>query len=287
MCETLEKLGLSIEQVHAESGSGQMEIALGHAPALDAADGLLLAREAIMACAARHELKASFLPKYRADQAGNGCHVHFSIWKDGRNLISLPTPHTPLSSIDFQTLSLDPIMTSFLAGIYTHLPSLMCFTTPTPNSFRRLQPNCWAGAFQIWGYGNKESPIRIPIQTAVPGLFTNFEVKLNDATANPHVALAAIVASGLVGLDESMVLPSPTQIDPGMLNEADREAKGIRRLPSDFASAKSHLMEVGSSLRAYLGEEVIQCLIAVRESEWTHMVQMPLEKEVKLLFDRY
>lgn len=314
LCETLQELGLTVEQLHKESAPGQLEIVLGHLPVILAVDGLLFAREAIVAVAHRHKQRVTFLPKYMAGHAGNGCHVHLSLWRDGCNLLRPPGLvhiQPALETLDDVlrvyggaegegVLLLDGTFRHFLGGLQALLPALMCFTTPTPNSFRRLQPGAWAGAFQGWGIGNKEAPIRLPVQSLAEGLFTNFEVKLCDATANPYLAVAALLSAGLVGCDEAaaaskdgslpnpMLLPPPLDKDPGQLSPAERAHLGIKALPKDWSEAKDCLMgPEAAPLREYLGAEIVQACVATRESEWAKLGSLSLEEEVALLFDRY
>ncbi|EIE21810.1 glutamine synthetase/guanido kinase, partial [Coccomyxa subellipsoidea C-169] len=202
--EALEELGMPVEQLHAEAAHGQFEVVTTHDDALQAADGVLLAREAITSVAAKHGLVASFLPKLNAMQAGSGQHLHISLWKDGRNLVE-----------GFET-GAGSMAEAFLAGILSHLPALQAFTVPSPNSYERLKPGCWSGAFQVWGVNNKEAPIRLC--TLADGSSRDFEFKALDATANPHMALAAIMVAGLQGVKEKAILPPPLQIDPGTLS---------------------------------------------------------------------
>ncbi|KXZ44742.1 hypothetical protein GPECTOR_63g67 [Gonium pectorale] len=92
MVGSLEAMGIGVVQWHAESAPGQFEIALQYGDALTAADQLLLAKEAIVGVAGRRDLAVSFLPKPRAGAAGNGCHAHFSLWKDGKPHMAVPSP---------------------------------------------------------------------------------------------------------------------------------------------------------------------------------------------------
>lgn len=312
LCETLHELGLQVEQMHKESGPGQFEVVLGHGPVITAVDGLLFAREAIVAVAHRHQRKVTFLPTYMAGHAGNGCHVHLSLWRDGKNLLRPPglrETRPSLKKLDdvLKTygsaqgmLLLDETLRHFLSGLQAFLPALMCFTTPTPNSFRRIQPGAWAGAYQGWGVSNKELPLRLPIQSLEEGLFTNFEVKMCDATANPYIAVAALLSAGLVGLEAAaatkkdklvqnpMVLPPPLDVDPGQLSLDERVQRGIRALPKDWAEAKASLMSPEAArLRELLGEDMVKACVATRESEWAALKGMPLEQEVSFLFDKY
>jgi glutamine synthetase len=196
---------------------------------------------------------------------------------------------------------LDETLRQFLGGLHALLPALMCFTTPTPNSFRRIEPRSWAGAFQGWGIGNKEVPLRLPIQSLEEGVFTNFEVKLCDATANPYIAVAALISAGLVGLEAAamaskddepirnkMLLPPPLDVDPGQLSLREHARRGIRKLPEDWAKAKAYLMSPEATrLRELLGADMVQACVATRESEWAALKGMTLEKEVSLLYDKY
>ena len=130
IARNLNDQGIDVEQYYPESGPGQHEISVDHAPALVAADRQIAYRETVHAVAARHGLRASFLPKLFADAAGNGCHLHFSLWEDGVNLVSNPERKGEMSDL----------ARYFIAGILDHLPALMAFTTPSPNSFRRIRP---------------------------------------------------------------------------------------------------------------------------------------------------
>lgn len=309
LCDTLYSMGIVVEQLHKESAPGQFELVLGHLPAMEAVDGLLLAREAVAAVAYRHQRRVTLLPKFLPEYAGNGCHVHLSLWKNGINILSLSGATIRPGSLDgvldvYTTLSgfssLNETFRQFLGGLVALLPALMCFTTPTPNSFRRLQPGAWAGAFQGWGIANKEVPLRLPVQTLEDGLFTNVEVKLCDSTANPHIALAAILSAGLVGVDlaatlseadfaESFAaLPAPLDVDPGQLTYAERTRRKIKELPREWSTAKACLMSPeGKGLRELLGEDMVRACVAIRESEWAALGGIRLEEEIDLLFDRY
>lgn len=139
-------------------GPGQFELALSHAPALQAADNLLFALEGVSAVASKHGLVASFLPKLFPEEAASGRHCHFSLWRGDTNLLaheaaSAPaaagTAAPPPGQGDAGVQGLAPDGEAFLAGVLKHLPALMLFTTPSPNSYRRLAPHCWAGAFQV------------------------------------------------------------------------------------------------------------------------------------------
>ncbi|GAB4819625.1 hypothetical protein N2152v2_006671 [Parachlorella kessleri] len=135
--EALHGLGIEVEQVHPESAPGQFEVAVRYRDAIQACDEALLTREAIVGVAASDGLLASFLPKLWPDAAGNGCHVHFSVWQGDSNLLA-PAGRPAISSGQGrqQLLQLPPTGEAFLAGVLDHLPALLCLTTPSPNSYR-------------------------------------------------------------------------------------------------------------------------------------------------------
>ena len=122
-----------------------------HAPALRAADEQLLVRETIRGVAARHGLVASLAPKPWPDNAGNGAHIHFSLWDGERNRFYDGSAPDGLSA-DAR---------SFIAGVLAHLPGLCGLTAPSFNSYHRIVPQYWAGAFTCWGYDNREAPVRV------------------------------------------------------------------------------------------------------------------------------
>jgi glutamine synthetase len=134
--------GIQVEQYYPESGPGQHEISIRYTPAMKAADQQIAFRETVRAVAMQHDLIGSFLPKIFADKAGSGCHLHFSLWQEGHNV--LPDPAQPWG--------LSVVARQFIAGVLTHLPGLMAVTTPTPNSYRRVQPTAGVGPFVVGGW---------------------------------------------------------------------------------------------------------------------------------------
>jgi len=275
IAEALVQQGMFVEQYYPESGPGQQEISILYTQALGAADQQIAFRETVRAIALKHNLKASFLPKIFADKAGSGCHLHLSLWHDGQNL--LPNLEA--------TGELSKIARRFIAGILHHLPALMAITTPSTNSYRRILPHSWSGAFRCWGMDNREAAVRVPSN---PEEFspTHFEVKTVDATANPYLALGAIIAAGLDGIRHCFELAEPVAVDPGTLTESEKNNREIDRLPTNLGEAIDHLSADKVILNA-LGTELAQAYLAVRKAEWEVMKNWELEAEVKLLLERY
>jgi glutamine synthetase len=255
----LEAQRIPLEQYYAELGHGQQEISTGHAPAVQAADEQILVRETIRGIAAQHGLEASLAPKPWPENAGNGAHVHFSLWDGDRNRFFDGSRPDGLSA-DAR---------SFIAGVLDHLPGLCGLSAPSFNSYHRIVPQYWAGAFVCWGYDNREAPVRVAsVFTGSEEASTNAELKACDASANPYLALGGLLAAGLDGLERELEPPEPVQVDPATIDEGERERLGIVRLPATQADALDALA-ADDVLTAALGPTLASAYLTVRRSEWT------------------
>ena len=254
----LDAQNIPFEQYYAELGHGQQEISTGHAPALQAADEQLLVRETIRGVAARHGFVASLAPKPWPDNAGNGGHVHFSLWEGDRNRF--------YDGDAADGLSRDA--RSFIAGVLEHLRGLCGLTAPSFNSYHRIVPQYWAGAFTCWGYDNREAPVRVASTfRGAEESSTNAELKACDATCNPYLALGGLIAAGLDGLERGLEPPEPVDVDPATLAEDERARRGIHRLPATQEEALDALA-ADDLLTSALGPVLAQSYLAVRRSEW-------------------
>jgi glutamine synthetase len=252
--------GITLEQYYSELGHGQHEISTGHAPALQAADEQLLVRESLRGVAVRHGLVASLAPKPWLDNAGNGGHIHFSLWElDGsRNRFHDPAASDGLSAE----------ARSFVAGVLEHLPGLCGLTAPSFNSYHRIVPQFWAGAFVCWGHDNREAPVRVPsLFAGMEEASTNVELKSADASANPYLAVGGLIATGLDGLERGLEPPAPVEVDPATIEERERSARGIVPLPGTQAEALAALA-ADEVLTTALGPVLAESYLAVRRSEW-------------------
>jgi glutamine synthetase len=254
----LDRQGIQVDQYYAELGPGQQELTTGHAPALQAADEQIMTRETIRGVAATCGLAASLAPKPWPDAAGNGCHIHFSLWdRDGaRN--RMYSPDAPLSSEG----------RAFTAGLLDHLAGLCGLTVPSFNSYGRISPRTWSGAYTCWGYDNREAPLRVPsVFRGMEEASTNVELKAADASCNPYLALGGVIAAGLDGIERGLELPDPVDVDPATLGDGERDERGIVRLPRTQAEALDAL-EADDVLSGALGETLLRSYLAVRRSEW-------------------
>jgi glutamine synthetase len=260
LAAALEAQGIVLEQYYSELGHGQHEISTGPAPALRAADEQLLVRETIRGVATRHDLVASLAPKPWPENAGNGAHIHFSLWDDAGERNRFHDAAAP------DRLSAEA--RSFIAGVLAHLPGLCGLTAPSFNSYHRIVPQYWAGAFMCWGHDNREAPVRVPsVFRGLEERSTNAELKASDASANPYLALGGLIAAGLDGLERELQLPEPVEVDPATIDEAERAARGIDRLPATQKDALDAL-ETDEVLTAALGPVLTESYLAVRRSEW-------------------
>ena len=256
----LEAQSIQLEQFYVELGHGQQELSIVHLPVLEAADTQILVRETIRAVASSFGLVASLAPKPWPDQAGNGAHVHFSVWDD--------TGERNLFHDGGRRYALSETAERFAAGILAHTPALLALTAPSFNSFRRLLPQHWSSAFVCWGPDNREATVRVP--STFWGLeepSTNLEYKPADASCNPYIAFAGLVAAGLDGLERGLELPDPMLVDPATLTDAERGRVGAARYPETLGAALDAL-ERDDVLTTAMGGALTASYVAVRRSEF-------------------
>jgi glutamine synthetase len=271
--------GIQVEQYYAELGHGQQELSVAPRPAVRAADTQILVRETIRGVAARSGLVASLAPKPWPDQAGNGAHIHFSVWdaKGRRNLFHDPAGRLALSRTAEQ----------FIAGVLTHLPGLLALTAPSFNSYQRLLPQHWSSAFVCWGPDNREAAVRVPSTFwGMEQASTNLEFKPTDASCNPYLAFGGLIAAGLDGLERELQAPEPLSVDPAALPDREREAAGAYRYPATLEDAVKAL-EGDEVLTEALGDLLARSYLAVRRSEWEAYTAMPEEERFRAHFLKY
>lgn len=263
--------GVPVNQLHAEYGPGQVEVSIDASDPITAADRQLLARQTIHAAARSHGLRACFAPLFTAAGMGNGWHLHTSVWRGERNL---------LASSDAAPDRPGPDGAGWLGGLLRDLRALAAITAPSVPSLARLRPGYFAGAYQFWGTENREAPLRYVLGSELLGAdHANVELKVSDASANPYLALAAVIAAGLAGLRDGTDPGEPIQADPGGWTEPDRAARGLRRLPTTPAEQEEALS--GSKrLTAMLGEQLLGAFVAVRRSDAAWAADRSLDEVV-------
>lgn len=247
--------GVPVNQLHAEYGPAQVEFSIVASDPVTAADRQLLARQTIHAAARAHGLRACFAPLFTTAGVGNGWHLHTSVWRGARNLLAGDADGP------------GPDGAGWLGGLLRDLPALAAITAPSVPSLSRLRPGYFAGAYQFWGVENREAPLRyIPGSELLGAGHANVELKVSDASANPYLALAAVIAVGVAGLRDGADPRERIQTDPGRWSEPDRAARGLMHLPATPAEQEAALTS-STRLTAALGEQLLGAFLAVRRSD--------------------
>ena len=275
----LEAQRIPVEQYYPELGHGQQELSIGHAPALEAADRQVFYRETVRAVAHRHGLVASLAPKPFVDQAGNGAHIHFSLWDVAGRKSRMYD--------EKDRYSVSKLGYYFIAGILEHLPALLALTCPSVNSYRRLQPHFWSSAFTAWGPDNREAAVRVPstFRSDRAGS-TNAELKASDSSSNPYLAMGALLAAGLDGVARKLEPGEPVLVDPAALSESERQKRRIQRYPTTLGGALDQL-EADSMLMRALGPTLARAYLAVKRSEAEAFGKESAEFETKHHFWKF
>ncbi|KAI6098627.1 hypothetical protein EDD17DRAFT_1800955 [Pisolithus thermaeus] len=244
--------GIELQMFHSEGAPGQYEVVMVPLPPLEAADALAHTRETIYNIASKHGMRATFAPKF---------------WKWGArsHLRSPTTGPSPPSESHPSTLTAHE--SRFLAGLMTHLPSIMAFTLPIPQSYGRVRDGIWSGGtWACWGDEHKEVSVRLT-NTHSPQT-RHFEVRTVDGTANPYLVLAGLISAGIIGIRDQLALTVEGcgERSGAQLSEAERAEKGItRKLPLDVETARQHLLE-DQKIGEVIGEEVVRKYVAVNKA---------------------
>lgn len=270
---------IPVDAYYPELGHGQHELPIRHTHALAAADNQVWFRETVRNVAAKHGLLASLAPKPMPDQAGNGCHIHWSLWDlaGERNLMYDPADAQSLSRLAYH----------FIGGVLRHLPGLLALTAPSYNSYRRLQPHFWSSAYTVWGPDNREASVRVASgKWGREASTLNMELKASDPSNNPYLALGGLLAAGLDGIAKEIDPGDPTLVDPGNYTDAQRSARGIQRYPTSLSQALDAL-EADPVLLAALGPELAYSYVTVKRSEYAAFVAEDVDFEIKHHIHKY
>jgi glutamine synthetase len=267
---TLAAQGIRVVGMGAEYGAGQLEINLHHEAPVKAADDLLTFRETVKALARRRGLVASFMPKPYDHLAGNGVHVHLSLWDREMGSGNDNTDREPRTenrelshdrSAGDGPLGLSTEMAQFIAGVLAHAPALCGVFAPTVNSYKRLLPGSWAPAHIGYSAGNRAALVRVPGASR-----PRMEFRAGDHTAHPHLALAALIAAGIDGLDRRLDPGPPATGDLGHMPDDALAGQGVRLLPRTAHEALDAL-ERDPVVMAALGPICGPELLRIRREE--------------------
>jgi glutamine synthetase len=196
MVINLMNCGISVEAQHHEVASGgQCEIDLHFTPLVKAADQLLMFKYIVKNTAKKNNKTVTYMPKPIFGDNGSGMHVHTSLWKKGKPLFA-GSGYAGLSEMGLY----------FIGGLLKHASSLLAFTNPTTNSYKRLVPGYEAPVNLAYSQRNRSASIRIPMYSTSPKS-KRVEFRCPDASGNPYLGFSAMLLAGLDGIIN--------RIDPG------------------------------------------------------------------------
>jgi glutamine synthetase len=253
ICDAMQALGWEPYQNDHEDANGQFEMNWSHAPALVTADRHAFFKYMVKSIAEKHGLRATFMPKPFPDLTGSGCHVHVSLWQDGRNQFADPEGALGLSQLGYH----------FMGGVMAHAEALCALTNPSINSYKRINAPVtasgatWAPNTVTYAGNNRTHMIRIPDSG-------RFELRLPDGAANPYLLQAGLLAAGLDGIKAGR--------DPGPRLDINMYADGhtvtdARRLPLNLLDAL-RAFENSRVLREELGEPFARAYVKLKMQEW-------------------
>lgn len=265
----LKQAGLTLDTFMPEYGPMQYEVTVGPAMGVTAADQAITVREIARAVACRLGSRVSFTPILRPDAVGNGVHMHFSLI-DAQN-------GEPVNYDPDQAHGLSAQAGSFLAGMLTKLPAITAVTAAASISYLRLTPNRWSAAYNNLGYRDREAGVRIcPVFTTDDAEIArqfHFEFRAADAAASPYLALGAILAAGLHGLDRKLPAPKVTETAPQNMSDKELKAMSIVRLPQSLSAALD-LFEAENDLTESIGKELKSAYLAQKRFEAEMMAKL-------------
>jgi glutamine synthetase len=244
---SLADFGLDVVAANHEFSSGQFEINLWHSDALDAADRAFRFKTAVQELARIDGKLATFMAKPFNDEGGSGFHIHFSTWsEEGGALFDDPEGEDGLSTTG----------RAAIAGVLAHAPALAALLNPTINSYKRFGPDTLAPWLIDWGLDNRSAMVRIPPER---GRASRLELRLGDASANPYLAIAALMAAAYLGIRDELV-------PPAKLEGYGYDTAKADKLPADLATALSAL-EADTDLTELLGPEFVAAFLAYKRNE--------------------
>ncbi|MCH5212470.1 MAG: glutamine synthetase [Oscillospiraceae bacterium] len=275
ICLNLEEMGYKIEASHHEMARGQHEIILKPDDALRTADAIITSKMVIKTIAKKNGLHATFMPKPFADQWGSGMHLSMWLEKDGKNLFEYDKEKGKLSQTAYR----------FIAGLLKYTREIACITNPTVNSYKRFIPGADAPCEISWSENNRSLLIRA-VKTRIPeNAF--IEYRSPDGTANPYLAIAAILKAGLMGIkDESIPLPPSIGMNVMSLSAAEKKLLGIQRMPVSLNEALK-IAKDSKLLEDLLGAKLKDNYIAKKTEEYDSYRRIISQWEIDSYLEQY
>jgi len=265
-------MGLEIEMGHHEVALGQHEIDFRFSDALEAADNVVTLKYTIRALAAQEGLIATFMPKPIYGMNGSGMHTHQSIFSlEGKNLFFDAEDENYLSSMAY----------GFIAGQIEHARALSAIVAPTVNSYKRIVPGYEAPVYVCWAQINRSAMIRIPSYSVGRETSIRAELRFPDPSCNPYLAFAAMLATGLDGIDRNLPCPPPVNnLNIYEMEKHELQERGIRQLPGSLEEALREL-EGNSVIKDILGVEAYTAFTRAKQEEWDEYRTRVMDWEVE------
>jgi len=264
--------GVHPEFLTPEFAAHQFEIPVAPAVGLGAADRSVVFKEVVREIARRHELHASFAPLIDPAGAGNGVHIHLSLLDaNGRPVLYDASRPAGLSELGER----------FAAGILLHASALSALTAPSPPSPARLAPHHWSAGAVCLAERNREALLRIPPVSSLPGADPACELRLEyrgaDASANPYLALGAIVRAGLDGVRRRLAAPPILDRDPAELTPDEAARFGVGALP-DSLEGSLQALAADATVRGWMTPLLYDAFVAVKRAELEAVAGLDLDE---------
>ena len=228
--------GIPVENSKGEAETGQEEINIRYAAALDCADHHTIGKNAIKEIAWQQGHAATFLPKWHHDKVGSASHVHQSLWQEGQ----------PAFYDASDSLGMSQLMKHYMAGLIAYAPDYTFFLAPYVNSYKRFAKGTFAPTKTVWSVDNRTAGFRLCGDGTKA---VRVECRIGGSDLNPYLAQAAMLAAGIKGIEDKMELAPPTRGDV-------YEDVGATDIPRTLRAA-TETLTASTMLREAMGDEVI------------------------------
>lgn len=261
LVSAMNQLGWGVYSFDHEDAIGQFEIDFNYFDAKTMADRMVFFRLMADEIARKHGGFASFMPKPFADRAGSGAHFNLSLYRPGDKRNLFETEKDPRGS------GLSKLGYQFIAGVLRHLPSICAVVAPTVNSYKRLIPRgsragfTWAPIFVCYGGNNRTNALRIPLAGG------RVELRLPDASCNPYLGFAMVIAAGLEGIREKLDPGEPHAENMYLKTKAELKKLGVSLLPRSLGEALN-AFEADPLSRKVMGDTMRDTWLEFKREEW-------------------
>ncbi|MDD5355515.1 MAG: glutamine synthetase family protein [Candidatus Omnitrophica bacterium] len=253
----LERMGIHVEYSHHEVAPSQHEVDMRYKDALEMADSVITYRVVVKEIASKFGVYATFMPKPIFGVNGSGMHTHQSLFKGEKNAFFDPKSEDHLSDTAYK----------FIAGLLKHSKEICSIFAQTTNSYKRLVPGYEAPVYIAWSRRNRSALVRVPFYYPGKEKATRCEFRACDPACNPYLTFAAMLHSGLEGIEKGYKIPEPMDLNLYHLTAAERKKKGIETLPDSLGHAIS-ITENSELVKKALGDHIFSRFVELKKKEW-------------------